>query len=134
MKHYIMLIAVSVFIFCSGLSIDSIDFTSATPVIFAQAHAYYGTGRRMARRTARRTARRVSRRHNYYRAPAVYGAGAVAAGAAAVAVGTRVVTLPGACSSVVINGLTYYNCGGTYYQPVYDGPQVVYVVVDNPQY
>ncbi len=104
-----------------------------------RAEAYvYGQGRRVARRTARRTARRVSRRHNYYRpvapvAPVVVG-GAVAATAAAVAVGTRVATLPPACTSVHVNGITYYNCNGTYYQPVYDGPNVVYVVVQNPGY
>lgn len=107
-----------------------------------KAEAYvYGQGRRVARRTARRTARRVSRRHNYYRpvapvapvAPVVVG-GAVAATAAAVAIGTRVATLPPACSNVQVNGITYYNCNGTYYQPVYDGPNVVYVVVQNPGY
>ncbi len=107
-----------------------------------KAEAYvYGQGRRVARRTARRT----SRRHNYYGpvttpgvpvapiAPVVVG-GAVAATAAAVAIGTRVATLPPACSNVQVNGITYYNCNGTYYQPVYDGPNVVYVVVQNPGY
>ncbi len=130
----LIIIAASISVFCAGFVVDSIDFSASAPVILAQAHAYYGQGRRVARRTARRTARRVSRRHNYYRpaAPVVYGAGAVAATAAAVAIGSRVAALPGGCSSVVVHGITYYNCGGTFYQPVYDGPNVVYVVVNSP--
>ena len=39
---------------------------------------------------------------------------------------------PSGCSSVVVNGLTYQNCGGTYYQPQYQGSQVTYVVVTAP--
>ncbi len=95
-----------------------------------KAYAYYGVGRRIARRTARRTARRVVRRHSYYRAPAavVYGAPA-----AAVAIGATFASLPSGCTSLVINGLTYYHCGGTYYQAAYDGPNIVYVVVDPPR-
>ncbi len=96
-----------------------------------KAHAYYGTGRRIARRTARRTARRVARRRAYYHRPpvAVYGA-PVAAG---IAIGATVASLPPSCSTEVINGVTYYNCGGTYYQPAYDGPNLVYVVVSPPR-
>jgi hypothetical protein len=123
-------------VFCSGMMVESIDFNLAAPVVLSTAHAYYGQGRRVARRTARRTARRVSRRHNVYRPvgppPVVYGAGAVAATAAAVAIGTRVAALPGGCAATNINGITYYRCGGAYYQPVYDGPNVVYMVVNPP--
>jgi hypothetical protein len=32
-----------------------------------------------------------------------------------------------------VNGLTYYQCGGVYYQPRYSGPNLVYVVVLPPQ-
>ncbi len=129
MKYLVILIS-SVAVFCGAFFLDSIDFSLNQPVIMSQAKAYYGTGRRIARRTARRTARRVARRHNYYRGGAVYGAPVAAA--AGLAIGATVVSLPSACTSVVVNGVTYYNCGGTYYQPAYDGPNLVYVVVQPP--
>ena len=59
------------------------------------------------------------------------GAGAVAVGTA-VAVGAIVSTLPPNCTSIVAEGVTYQNCGGTYYAPSYDGPNVVYEVVSPP--
>ena len=61
-----------------------------------------------------------------------------AGGAAAVAVGTAIVvgavvsTLPPSCSTFMSDGVTYQNCGGTYYVPRYDGPNVVYEVVAPP--
>lgn len=57
------------------------------------------------------------------------GVGAVAT---AVAVGTRVVRLPGGCTTVVTDDVTYYLCDGVYYQPYHEGTKVVYVVVDSP--
>ncbi len=126
-------IVASTAVFCGALIIDSIDFTSSFPIITNKAQAYYGTPRRVARRTARRTARRVARRHNYYRPVAPVVGAPVAAAAAGLAIGATVASLPPACSNVVINGITYYNCGGTYYQRAYDGPNVVYVVVQPPQ-
>jgi len=59
------------------------------------------------------------------------GAAAVAVGTA-VAVGAIVSTLPPSCNTVVTNGVTYRDCGGTYYAPRYDGPNVVYEVVSPP--
>ncbi len=53
-----------------------------------------------------------------------YGAG-VAAGAAAAA---TVAALPAGCPYLG----AYYSCGGRYYRPVYDGPNVVYVVTTSP--
>ena len=59
--------------------------------------------------------------------------GAVAAGVAtAVAVGAIVSTLPSNCTTIMANGVTYQNCGGTYYQPRYSGGNVQYVVVNHP--
>ncbi len=88
--------------------------------------------RRSVRRTSRRTARRTSYRHGYYGRPGYYGGGAaVVVGAAvvtAIAVGTMVATLPPACSTVVVNGVSYHNCSGTYYAP--SGSQ--WVVVNAP--
>ena len=77
-----------ILIFCAGFLVDSIDFGGPQLVILTQADAYvHGSHRRVARRTSRRTARRVSNRHSYYRAPGVvYGAGAVAATATAIAI------------------------------------------------
>ena len=77
--------------------------------------------------TARRTSRRVTRRH-------VAGAAAVttAAVATTAAVGTAVAALPGGCTTVVAGGVTYHQCAGAYYQPVFQSGQVVYVVVDPP--
>lgn len=44
--------------------------------------------------------------------------------------GTR--HLPASCTNYDYYGRPYYHCGGVYYQPVYDGPKVVYVVVEKP--
>jgi hypothetical protein len=44
-------------------------------------------------------------------------------------VGSIVHSLPPSCSAVVVNGITYQQCGSTWYQPQYAGNQVQYVVV-----
>ena len=54
--------------------------------------------------------------------------GATAAITSAV-VGSMVRTLPPACQTVMVNGIGYSNCGGTWYQPQYVGTTVQYVVV-----
>ena len=95
-----------------GVSIDS-SVPGWVTLQEAKAQAY----RRGARRTARRTSRRTSYRHNsyggYYGGAAVVGAAAVTA----IAVGTIVATLPPSCTAMVVNGVTYHNCAGTYYVP-----------------
>ncbi len=67
--------------------------------------------------------------------------GYVAAGAAVVAgayaVGTVVTAatysaLPCTPTSVVVGGVTYMQCGTTWYQPTYAGADVTYVVVKAP--
>ncbi len=60
------------------------------------------------------------------------GVGAAMAVGTAVAVGAIVSTLPPSCSTFVADGMTYQNCGGTYYAPRYDGPNVVYEIVSPP--
>jgi hypothetical protein len=79
----------------------------------------------------------VNHRGGYYggvyydRGPSV--AGVVAATVAtAIVVGTIVHSLPPSCSTVVVNGFAYQNCGGTYYQPQYQGSSVTYIVVNHP--
>ncbi len=59
---------------------------------------------------------------------------AAAVTATAVAVGTVAATLPSSgCSMVSVGGVSYQRCGPNYYQPVYQGGGVQYVVVTPPQ-
>lgn len=77
----------------------------------------------------------VDRRHYHPAARAAATTAAVVTTAAitSAVVGSMVRTLPPACSAVVVNGLTYQNCGGAWYQPQYAGTSVTYVVVNPPQ-
>ena len=43
-----------------------------------------------------------------------------------------VASLPPNCTTIIVNGLAYQNCGGTYYQPRYSGTTVTYIVVARP--
>jgi len=61
--------------------------------------------------------------------PGGYWAG-VATGAA---VGAVIYSLPPACTTLVVNGITYRRCSSTWYRPVYSGNQVVYEVVAPPR-
>ncbi|WP_199272306.1 DUF6515 family protein [Paraburkholderia acidisoli] len=54
-------------------------------------------------------------------------------GVTAAVVGSMVATLPPACSAVMIGGVTYEQCGATWYQPIYVGTAVQYVVVTAPR-
>ena len=59
---------------------------------------------------------------------------AVAAVAVTAAViGSMVNTLPPACSMVVVNGITYQQCGSTWYQPQFVGGATTYVVIAAPR-
>lgn len=58
--------------------------------------------------------------------------GATAAVTAAV-IGSVVYSLPPSCSSVIVNGISYQQCGSTWYQPQYAGSNVTYVVVNSPR-
>jgi hypothetical protein len=60
-------------------------------------------------------------------------AAAVTVGVTAAVVGSMVATLPPACATVIVGGVTYEQCGGTWYQPQYVGAQVQYVVVTAPR-
>jgi hypothetical protein len=51
----------------------------------------------------------------------------------AAAVGSIVHSLPPSCSAVAVGGVTYQQCGSSWYQPQYSGTQIQYVVVDPPQ-
>jgi hypothetical protein len=53
--------------------------------------------------------------------------------ATAAVVGSIARSLPPSCSAVVVNGVTYQNCGSSWYQPQYAGTSVQYVVVNAPR-
>ncbi len=111
-----------------GFISDSMDTRVPGWMTMQQAEA--GPHRRSVRRTSRRTARRTSRRHSHYHHGGRYYGGA-AVGAAvvtAIAIGTIVATLPPSCSTLIVDGVTYHNCSGTYYAP--SGSQ--WIVVDAP--
>jgi hypothetical protein len=48
-------------------------------------------------------------------------------------IGSIVHTLPPSCTSVVVNGIGYQQCGSTWYQPQFSGSQTTYVVVNAPR-
>ena len=67
-------------------------------------------------------------------------AGAAYAGAAAANsyygssyYGSTVYALPSGCTTVYVNGVTYEECGGTYYQPQFYGTSTQYIVVSPPR-
>ncbi|MFC0686269.1 hypothetical protein [Novosphingobium clariflavum] len=51
----------------------------------------------------------------------------------AAVVGSIVRTIPPSCSTMVVNGISYSQCGSTWYQPQYVGSSVQYVVVNPPR-
>lgn len=58
--------------------------------------------------------------------------GMTAAWATAAAYGSAYYALPPNCGPYPYASYTYYNCGGAYYQPQYEGDTVVYVSVPDP--
>jgi hypothetical protein len=52
--------------------------------------------------------------------------------ATAVVVGSIVSTLPPNCTTIVANGVSYRQCGSTWYQPQISGSSTTYVVVNPP--
>jgi hypothetical protein len=67
-------------------------------------------------------------------AGAAVGAAAGVAGAVtSAALGSTVAVLPPSCSTVVVDGIGYSQCGSTWYEPYYSGTTVQYMVVSPPQ-
>jgi hypothetical protein len=58
--------------------------------------------------------------------------GATAAWATAAMYGSAYYALPSGCSPYPYHTYTYYNCGGAYYQPQYEGDTIVYVSTPDP--
>lgn len=100
-------VTVMIFALVSLGTSDVIDAGQAHAVVGRPATPLSYAG--VARRTSRRTTRR-----------AVAATSAVTVGAIA--------TLPAGCVRVSRAGAVTYNCAGTFYRPVYDGPDVVYVI------
>ena len=73
----------------------------------------------------------VDRRGHYHPVATAVGV-AAATTVTAAAIGSIVHSVPPSCSTTMINGFTYKNCDGTWYQPRYSGTQVNYVVVNPP--
>lgn len=70
----------------------------------------------------------------YHSSAGAFVAGAVVGAAVTAAVvGTRVVTLPPACSVVIVNGFAYHQCGTVWYQPQISGSSTTYIVVNSPR-
>jgi hypothetical protein len=51
----------------------------------------------------------------------------------AAVIGSIVNTLPAGCTTVVVNGFSYRQCGSTWYQPQLSGSTTTYVVVNPPR-
>jgi len=77
--------------------------------------------------------------HSYYGGGCCYHPVATAAAVTATAmvtaavIGSMVNTLPPSCTVVMMNGLTYQQCGSTWYQPQFVGTSTTYVVVAAPR-
>ncbi|NVO15350.1 MAG: hypothetical protein HXX10_15075 [Rhodoplanes sp.] len=55
-----------------------------------------------------------------------------AAVGATIAIGSIVSALPDGCETIEFNGSAYAQCGGTWYEPQFDGNRTIYVVVGSP--
>jgi len=58
---------------------------------------------------------------------------ATTAAVTAAAIGSVVYALPVSCSTVIVDGYTYQQCGSDWYQPQISGGSTTYVVVDEPR-
>lgn len=81
----------------------------------------------------------INHRGGYYGGGCCYSSGiGVAAAVTATAVATAIIvgsvvnTLPPSCTVMIVNGMQYQNCGGTYYQPQFSGGNTTYIVVNAP--
>jgi hypothetical protein len=61
-------------------------------------------------------------------ANAAAAAAATQQAAAGLPIGTMVPSLPPGCTSTVIGGVNYFQCGGVYYRAGFQGNSIVYIV------
>jgi hypothetical protein len=109
--------AVRVFAFCGGLALAFVA-VKAEAVVVRTAVAYRPV-----------PVYRAPVYHPVARTAAVVGTAAVTAAV----VGSVVSTLPPSCTSIVVNGVAYQQCGGAYYRPSYAGTTINYTVVNPPR-
>jgi hypothetical protein len=70
--------------------------------------------------------------HDYHPVATAAAVTATAMVTAAV-IGSMVHTLPPRCTSGIVNGIGYQQCGSSWYQPQFSGSQTTYVVVNAPR-
>jgi len=73
--------------------------------------------------------------HNrYYGRPGYYAGRPLAVFTTSLIIGSMIAasTMPSSCVTVVTNGISYRKCGSSYYQPFYEGDNLVYKVVVSP--
>lgn len=70
---------------------------------------------------------------DHYHPVARAAAVGAAVGITAAAIGSVAYSVPSSCGTVVVNGISYYQCSDGWYQPQYVGSSVQYVVVNPPQ-
>jgi len=130
------------------LSADVTDQTSQKMTLVREAQAFVGmpftpvSYAGVARRTTRRVVATEAAVATTTAATATAAAAASAPKPAAppaappavsaVPIGTAVQTLPAGCTSVVVNGVSYSDCGGVFYRAAFQGNNLVYVVVEKP--
>jgi hypothetical protein len=68
-----------------------------------------------------------------YHPAATAAAVTAAAVVTAAVVGSIVYSLPPSCSTVIVNGFAYQQCGSTWYQPQISGGSTTYIVVNAPR-
>jgi hypothetical protein len=71
--------------------------------------------------------------HSSYHPVATAAAVTATAMVTAAVIGSVVHTLPPSCSTVIVNGFGYQQCGSTWYQPQLAGSSTTYVVVNPPR-
>jgi hypothetical protein len=123
----ILIGTLSLFTLGFGIHIERINLDSSSLLAISTAEAR----RAVVRGGGRRAHRSVDVDIDVNRRGGAFVAGAVV-GATAAAIGSRHARLPSGCTGYDHFGRPYYRCGTVYYQPVYDGPDVVYVVVEKP--
>jgi len=130
-----MRIALKSFLFvvflCFAFSVDFMDRSSPNLVLIRKAEAF--RGRQALRHTSPRPAT-----PNSPSQPAPVEPNAqpnpqpAAQEASTVPLGTVVQTLPGGCTPVVVDKISYSECGGTFYRAAFQGSNLVFVVVEKP--
>ena len=96
----------------------------------------YNTNRNINRNVNRNV--NVNVNHRYYggygRGYGYYGGRPILAFSTGLIIGSVIAasTMPTTCTTVVVNGISYRQCGSSYYQPFYQGDTLVYQVVASP--